>query len=129
MRTLFIGPCTQIGEFQPPWSFPKTAFFASVGSLAGLAFSSIAVAASLYSSFSTFQNKDRFKEAIENLREGRAAEQSGPFPNAPHRVTQRPRSQDSAADSGSSSWPQQGTAATADGSTSPPFSRQYGLST
>ncbi|KAF8307700.1 hypothetical protein DL93DRAFT_2087822 [Clavulina sp. PMI_390] len=77
---------------KPPWSFPKSAFFAGVSSIAGLALSSVAVAASLYKSFANFQDKDRFKLAIENLRAGRAAQQGLPWP-PPMRGSPQPAGQ------------------------------------
>jgi len=92
---------------KPPWSFPKTAFFATVGSIGGLALSSVAVAASLYRSFEGFQDNQRFKQAIDNLRAGRAAAQGVLVPKAPH------RSQGTDAEAGSTSWAQ----STGDGTT------------
>lgn len=71
---------------KPPWSFPRTAFFATVGSIGGLALSSVAVAVSLYRSFEGFQDNARFKQAIENLRAGRAVTQGIPVPHMPNRA-------------------------------------------
>ena len=56
-----------------------------MGSIGGLALSSVVIAASLYRSFESFQANERFKQAIDNLRAGRAFAQGIPVPNAPQK--------------------------------------------
>lgn len=97
---------------KPPWSFPKTALYATLGSVAGLALSSVVVAGSLYRSFGSFKDNDRFKVAVEHLRESRAREMGVTLPPRPGSGPGSGRGETD----GSFSWPQQGSSSNADGS-------------